>query len=196
MGKTERIVLWVVVGLLATWLVVGTAMVAGELAAINDVLRGRESAGGSGAASDPAPWGTEPTPSWGAGSGAGSGGQAETWARVAGVTAISDTLTMTVTVRSSGAGDLLYEPPVVVDETGRTYPPTGESLEAARYAFLDLVTQGQATAELDFAGAPAAGVSAVLVFNPGQQPDDLLAPRLEVPLPVMEAPAAGGTPAP
>jgi len=194
MGKTERIVLWVVVGLLATWLVVGTAMVAGELAAINDVLRGRESAGGSGAASDPAPWESEPTPvgSWGA----GNTGNTGTWARVAGVQVLSGTLTMTVTVRSSGAGDLLYEPPVVVDETGRTYPPTGESLEAARYAFLDLVTRGQATAELDFAGAPAAGVSAVLVFNPGQQPDDLLAPRLEVPLPVMEAPAAGGTPAP
>lgn len=98
---------------------------------------------------------------------------------------VSDTLAVTVTVRSSGAGDLLYEPPVVVDDGGRVYAVGGDSLEAARYAFLDLVTRGQAMARLEFAPAPPPGVRLVLVFNPSQQTSNVLAPRVEALIPLI-----------
>jgi len=189
MGKAERIGLWVLVGLLAVWLLVLTVMVAGELAAINRLL-GRGAGGEPVAAGRPTPWWggsetePEPTPasSW---SNPPAGGGTGPQVGIAGVRVLSDTLAMTVTVRSSGAGDLLYEPPVVVDDGERVYPVTPDSLEAARLAFLDLVTRGQAMATLEFAGAPAAGARLVLVFNPGQQPGDILAPYLEVPVPVL-----------
>lgn len=190
MGKTERIILWVVVGLLGVWLLVLTLMVAGELAAINAVLVGGPAPSG---VEGPGAAAVEPTPWWGGGSGQGQS-QGGPQVGIAGVRWFSDTLAMTVTVRSSGAGDLLYEPPVLVDDAGRVYPADGESLEAARYAFLDLVTRGQAQATLVFAGLPAEGARLRLVFNPDQQPADLLAPRLEVPVPVTAPPAATPTP--
>ena len=213
MGKGERIALWVLVGVLFLWLLVLTVMTAGELAAVNRVLRGEASVpearteGWSSSQPLPAP---SPTPWWG-GEGAVGGatppgveasrtGSAPAGlpegvqVGIAGVRVLSDTLVMTVTVRSSGAGDLLYEPPVVVDEAGRVYPVTGESLEAARYAFLDLVTRGQAAAELAFAGAPAEGARLTLVFNPNQEPTDILAPRVEVGVPVLVAPTEGPAP--
>ncbi|HEC36275.1 MAG TPA: hypothetical protein ENI39_07060 [Anaerolineae bacterium] len=195
MSRGERIGLWAAVGVLGLWLLVLTVMMAGELAAVNRVLRGE-----IGGDSPPVVAG-EPTPWWG---GAGRGeeapsGRASVRAHpsvsaevgLAGVRILSDTLEMTVTVRSSGAGDLLYEPPVVVDDGGRVYPVTGESLEAARLAFLDLVTRGQAQAGLSFAGEPAAAWL-VLVLNPNQQPSDLLAPRLEVPVPMPPTPMPDG----
>lgn len=189
MSKKERIILWVVVGLLGVWLLVLTLMVAGELAAINAVLAGEPAASQSAVAGEPTPW-------WGGEAGAGQGSQSGPQVGIAGVRWLSDTLAMTVTVRSSGAGDLLYEPPVVVDEAGRVYPADGESLEAARYAFLDLVTRGQAQATLTFAGLPPEGARLTLVFNPDQQPGDLLSPRLEVPVPITAPPAVEATPTP
>jgi len=188
-SKKERIILWVVVGLLGVWLLVLTLMVAGELAAINAVLAGEPAASQSAVAGEPTPW-------WGGEAGAGQGSQSGPQVGIAGVRWLSDTLAMTVTVRSSGAGDLLYEPPVVVDEAGRVYPADGESLEAARYAFLDLVTRGQAQATLTFAGLPPEGARLTLVFNPDQQPGDLLSPRLEVPVPITAPPAVEATPTP
>jgi len=188
-SKRERVILWVVVGLLGVWLLVLTLMVAGELAAINAVLAGEPAASQSAVAGEPTPW-------WGGEAGAGQGSQSGPQVGIAGVRWLSDTLAMTVTVRSSGAGDLLYEPPVVVDEAGRVYPADGESLEAARYAFLDLVTRGQAQATLTFAGLPPEGARLTLVFNPDQQPGDLLSPRLEVPVPITAPPAVEATPTP
>jgi len=198
MSKDERIGLWVAVGLLFVWLLVLTVMTAGELAAVNRYLRGEAAAPGpitEGRSGSVPVAPAEPTPWWGGqaeaetpagGEGASASGVPEgIRVGIAGVRALSDTLAMTVTVRSSGAGDLLYEPPVVVDEGGRIYPVIPDSLEAARLAFLDLVTRGQAEAELAFSGAPPAGIRLVLVFNPGQQPGDIIAPRVEVPVPVV-----------
>ena len=206
MSRGERIGLWVAVGLLFVWLLVLTVMTAGELAAVNRLLRGETETGPrteAWSSSQPLP-APSPTSWWGEGAG-GPEGEGSPLAEshaggipsapaappegiqvgIAGVRALSDTLAMTVTVRSSGAGDLLYEPPVVVDEGGRIYPVIPDSLEAARLAFLDLVTRGQAEAELAFSGAPPAGIRLVLVFNPGQQPGDIIAPRVEVPVPVV-----------
>lgn len=189
MRKGEQIGMWVAIGILGVWLLVLTVVIAGEFAAVNRVLRGEVEAEALPAApGEPTPWwgGTEatispPTASLPEGISVG----------VAGVRVLSDTLAMTVTVRSGGAGDLLVEPPVVVDEAGRAYPVTPDSLEAARYAFLDLVTRGQAGAELAFAGTPPEGARLTLVFNPNQEPTDILAPRVEVPVPVIAAPAPG-----
>jgi hypothetical protein len=200
MGRRERIALWAAVGLLAGWLLVATLQVSGELAAIDDLMGQRE--GGDPAAA------RQPTPWWGGsaedeGQAPAGDGEAVPWAGsaagpqigVAGVQALSGTLAMTVTVRSSGVGDLLVEPPLVVSQDGWTYRVGGESLEAARMAFLDLVTRGQATARLEFAADPPPGARLVLVFNPGQAPDDLLAPRVEVMLPLLPGrPAATPTP--
>ena len=187
MDKPERIALWAAVALLTLWLLVLTVMTAGELAELNRVLR-------SGQVSAPAA--TEPTiPWWGAGTEPltappSSGPQVG----IAGVQILSDTLTMTVTVRSSGAGDLLYEPPVLADESGLVYQVYADSLEEARLAFLDLVTRGQAEATLEFAGAPADGARLLLIFNPSQQPGDILAPHVEVPVPVIAVTVPEPTP--
>ncbi|HEY77198.1 MAG TPA: hypothetical protein G4O00_13660 [Thermoflexia bacterium] len=203
MSKAERIGLWVAFGFLFVWLLVLTVVTAGEFAAVNRVLRegaagGPRTEGWSRPASEP--MSASPTPWWG---GEPSGEPVEPGVAasrsesfspalpegiqvgIAGVRVLSDTLAMTVTVRSSGAGDLLYEPPVLVDEAGQVYQVTPDSLEEARLAFLDLVTRGQAEAELVFFGAPPKGTRLVLVFNPGQQPGDIIAPRVEVGVPVM-----------
>ncbi len=177
-SKVGQIAPWVTVGLLAVWLLVLTVMVTGELRVINTVLAG----------SAPALTGLE----------TGAGGivevgepvsMAETRPQVgiAGARALSGTLAMTVTVRASGPGDLLYEAPQVMAESGRAYPITGDSLKNARLAFLDLVTGGQATAQLTFTGAPAldGGDGLMLVFNPNRTPvDAYIAPRIEVPIPL------------
>jgi hypothetical protein len=106
---------------------------------------------------------------------------------IAGARVLSGTLAMTVTVRSTGPGDLLYEAPQVVTGAGRVYQITGESLRDARLAFLDLVTGGQATAQLTFTGAPALDGGLTLVFNPNRTPADAyIAPRIEVPIPLGE----------
>lgn len=189
MRKGERIGMWVAIGILGMWLLVLTVVTAGEFTAANRVLRGE-----IGTEALPAGPG-EPTPWWGETEGTISSPTAllpeGISVGVAGVRVLSDTLAMTVTVRSGGAGDLLVEPPVVMDEAGRAYPATPDSLEAARYAFLDLVTRGQAAAELTFAGTPPEGMRLTLVFNPHQEPTDILAPRVEVPVPVIAAPAPG-----
>ncbi len=108
---------------------------------------------------------------------------------IAGARTISGTLAMTVTVRFAGAGDLLYEAPEVVSQSGRTYPVTGDSLEQARFAFLDLVTGGQATAQFRFTGRPslAGGDVLTLVFNPNQNARDAysITPRVEVAVPLV-----------
>jgi len=112
----------------------------------------------------------EPPPSRPAGSPTG---------RIEDLAITTDTLTLTVSVRLSGPGDLLFEPPVLRGD--RTdYRPTKASLEQARYDFLDLVTAGQAEGVFVFRPAPVDGESLTLVFNPNHQPSDPVAPRWEM----------------
>lgn len=186
MGRIERIVSWVAIGLLGLWLLVLTVVMAGELKNINTILNGRIGSGIGQAAgvSESA----APTPWWGELETAGHDETRQGSIRigVAGARLLSSTLEMTVTVRSSGAGDLLFEPPIVVDNNGGVYQVIGESLEQARLAFLDLITRGQATVGLAFSGSPPEGARLILIFNPDQQPTDILAPRVEVLVPVVE----------
>ena len=102
-------------------------------------------------------------------------------ANIVATSSTTSTFAVTVTVRPVGSGpaDLLAEPPVL-QGNGKTYPATPESAAQARFAFLDLVTQGQATTQLVFQGAPAAGEPLTLIFNPGRRATDLVAPRREV----------------
>ena len=171
----ERIALWSVLGLLVVWLLVLTVMVAGELEAINAVLAEEVSAG---LQMPPGEAGDE------GGSELRADGANHVQASLAGVTVLSNTVVMTVAVRASGPGDLLYEPPELVDGDGDTYPVTSESLERARFAFLNLTTKGQATTRLTFSGTPAEGERLTLVFNPHQTAADAyLAPTVKVLVP-------------
>lgn len=94
---------------------------------------------------------------------------------------VSNTLRVGLTVQFSGPADLLYQPPVVVDGAGATYRVTPDSLKAARFAMLDLTTSGQAAAIFVFEPAPGDGALTV-VFNPEMPTEDVVAPRVEVPL--------------
>ena len=191
MAKTERIAIWSVISLLVIVNGVGGVMIAGELQAINAVLAGRtgidaETGGGAGAIEDEGvSWwdngeSTNPPPT--------IAGTTEPQVGIAGVTVSTGTIAMTVTVRSSGGDDLLVEAPVLVNEEGRTYHAIPDCLEEASFAFLKLVTTGQAQARLTFAGEPVSGERLTLIFNPSYTPDDTISPRVEVPVPVISAP--------
>jgi hypothetical protein len=93
---------------------------------------------------------------------------------------VSRTLEIGLTVQFSGPADLLYQPPIVRGAQGRVYSITSDSLKAARFAFLDLTTSGQATARFTFQPAPAAQEALALVFNPEMPIHDAVAPRVEV----------------
>jgi hypothetical protein len=95
---------------------------------------------------------------------------------------VSNTLRVGLTVQFSGPADLLYQPPVVVDAQGTTYRVTPASLKAARFAWLDLTTAGQAAAVFVFEPAPPAQDTLTLTFNPEMPVGDVVAPRIEVPL--------------
>jgi hypothetical protein len=190
MTKGERIAIWSVIGLLVVVNVVGGVMIAGELQAINAVLAGRTggdtgTGGGAGAVEDEGVswWGGEeidPPPT--------IAGTAGPQVGIAGVTVSTGTIAMTVTVRSSGGDNLLVEAPMLVNEEGRTYQAVPDCLEEASFAFLELVTTGQAQARLAFAGEPVSGERLTLVFNPSYTPDDTISPRVEAPVPVISAP--------
>ena len=189
MTKTERVAIWSVIGLLVVVNGVGGVMIAGELQAINAVLAGRTGGdietGGTGAAADEGVswWDGEeidPPPT--------IAGTTEPQVGIAGVTVSTGTIAMTVTVRSSGGDDLLVEAPVLVNEEGRTYHAIPDCLEEASFAFLKLVTTGQAQARLTFAGEPVSGERLTLIFNPSYTPDDTISPRVEAPVPVISAP--------
>ncbi len=100
-------------------------------------------------------------------------------ANIVATASTTSTFALTVTVHFSGPADLLAEPPVL-QGNGKTYPATPESAAQARFAFLDLVTKGQATTRLVFQGAPAASELLTLIFNPGRRATDIVAPRREV----------------
>lgn len=186
MSRNERIALWIVVALLAAGLVVLSAIVAGELAEIERHLLAL--AGGETGVDEPGaddPWWSSPASAT-AQPAAPPPARDATAAGVAvgGVEVLADSVALTVTVRAYGAGDLLFEPPALVSEEGVVYPATGDALAEARLAFLDLVTRGEATARLEFAGrlAPTAGLW--LSFNPGQEPGNAVAPPLSVAVPL------------
>ena len=171
MNQIERIVLWVLVGLNLVGMIVLTVAVFGELDAVNRQLLVLTEGDAPDAPQQPAPVSAHQV-------------------AIAGVDVLSDTVAMTVTVRSAGAGDLLFEPPVLKDHAGRTYPVDGDSLKAARLAFLDLVTKGQATARFEFAGRLTPTPELRLVFNPGQETTNIVAPRIETQVPLRTG--AGG----
>lgn len=177
MNKIERIALWVIVIALVVYSGVITAVVSGELEQINSVLTVLNTAAETGgmAQATPLPLSAPGGPKVG----------------IAGVYVISTTEVMTITASSSGPGDLLYEAPVL-QAGSRTYPIEGSSLEKARYAFLDLVTKGQTSAQLVFT-APPADAEVWLVFNPGRQPGDAVAPQVRALVP---KPAVLPTPTP
>jgi hypothetical protein len=98
--------------------------------------------------------------------------------RIQGVAVLSDTLTITVTLRYAGPGDLLYKPPLL-KAAKATYHPTQRSLEQARFDLLSLVTGGEATAAFGFRPVPPQDEALTLIFNPNQQPGDPVAPHWE-----------------
>ncbi len=176
----ERIALWSVLGLLVVWLLTLTVMVIGELKAIDAVL----AEGVSASLQMPRDEGNSELRAESAN---------HVQASLAGVKALSDTVVMTVTVRASGSGDLLHEPPELVGGDGNTYPITSESLEQARFAFLDLVTKGQSTTLLVFSGIPAEGERLTLIFNPHQTAADAyLSPMVKVLVPLLSSAGKGG----
>jgi hypothetical protein len=178
-SNTERIMLWVILGVTAVGLIVLTVVVSSELAAINRhllILSGGQEEIDLGEGEGQ--WGESLatlSPTWG-GTSATVG--------IAGVEVLTDSVTMTVTVRAAGAGDLLFEPPVLESQEGAVYPATGASLETARIAFLDLVRRGEATTRLEFAGRLAPTAALYLAFNPNQDPANSVAPPLRVPVPL------------
>jgi len=89
-------------------------------------------------------------------------------------------LTVTLTVRGSGPADLLYLPPIVRAAAGQDYPVTAASLKAARLAWLEMTTAGQATAVFVFEPAPPAKGALTLVFNPTMPVGDAVAPQVTV----------------
>ncbi len=96
---------------------------------------------------------------------------------------ISTTALLTVTVTGSGSADPLLDLPSLVCGNA-AYPVDGISLEAARLAYLNLITQGQATAGLLFYGGPDLTQACTLILNPAQPATSVVAPRLELPVPV------------
>jgi hypothetical protein len=183
MNKAERIALWSVLGLLVVWLLILTVMVVGELEAIDAVLTERVSASLQMRPGETDDEGDSELRAEGAN---------HVQASLSGVKVLSDTVVMTVTVRASGSGDLLYEPPELVGGDGNTYPVTSESLERARFAFLDLVTKGQSTTLLVFSGTPAKGERLTLIFNPHQTAADAyLAPLVKVLVPPLSRAGEG-----
>ena len=101
-------------------------------------------------------------------------------AHIVGTSATSSTLAVTITVRFSGPADLLAEPPVLRGGSGKLYGATPDSLSQARFAFLDLVSEGSATAAFVFQGAIDTKESLTLVFNPGHRTADVVAPKRQV----------------
>ncbi len=100
--------------------------------------------------------------------------------QIDGLSAVKGALAISLTIQSSSAADLLYQPPVLHGEQGRTYGVTPASLKAARFALLNLTTDGEAQAVFAFQPIPQAGEALTLVFNPTMPVGDQVAPHQEV----------------
>lgn len=101
-------------------------------------------------------------------------------AQIDGLNVTSSGLVVSLTVQFSGPADLLYQPPIVRGTKSASYTITPDSLKAARFAFLDLTTGGQASARFVFQPAPPAKEALTFVFNPTMPVGDAVAPRIEV----------------
>jgi hypothetical protein len=99
--------------------------------------------------------------------------------------AISDTVKISFKVSCPATIDLLFEPPILSDGT-HSYKPTTTSLGEAKFALLDLVTKGEATATLEFQGVTSLTGSISLIFNPNQREGDPISPKVVVPVPTIE----------
>jgi hypothetical protein len=99
--------------------------------------------------------------------------------------AISDTVKISFKVSCPATIDLLFEPPILSDGT-HSYKPTTTSLGEAKFALLDLVTKGEATATLEFQGVISLTGSISLIFNPNQREGDPISPKVVVPVPTIE----------
>jgi hypothetical protein len=84
------------------------------------------------------------------------------------------TVVISFTVVQNGPQALFFDAPEL---DGRR--PTAASLEQAQFALLDTVAGGEASAELEFP-LPQGGAPWTLVFNPGHEPGDHVAPRVEM----------------
>ena len=165
MGKAEHVGLWVLVALTSIGLLVVSVVVAGELAEIDRQLFVLAENDARSAVD------TSVTDEV-------MGGQASV--AVSHVQVLTDSVTMTVTVKARGAGDLLFESPELQSEEGLVYPATGESVADARMAFLDLVTRGEAVTRMEFSGRMSPTGGLWLVFNPHQESTNVIAPQLRV----------------
>jgi hypothetical protein len=96
---------------------------------------------------------------------------------VDGVTMLTDTVRLTVTIRSAEPTAYLFDTPVLRGAAEVT--PLPASLEAAHFALLDTITAGQATAALEFP-KPGGDPPWTLVLNPLHEPESYVAPRVEV----------------
>lgn len=180
MTQTERIALWVVVGLSAIGLILNTVILTGELADLR-----RQVAYATGArpqpdgATDADPTALPPPQE--------NTGAADVWGsqlnvRVLGARSLDQTAVLSFTVRGSGAADPLMDLPVLVCGE-QVHNVAGNSLETARQELLDLITQGSATSQLTFLGGPNLSVGCVLVLNSQQDANSPIAPRIEVLVP-------------
>lgn len=85
-----------------------------------------------------------------------------------------NTVVIGFTVTQSGPRALFFDAPEL---DGRH--PTADSLEQAQFALLDTVAGGEASIELEFP-LPQGGAPWTLVFNPGHESGDYVAPRVEM----------------
>lgn len=91
-----------------------------------------------------------------------------------GTAVLSETMILTLTVQSASPTAYLFDTPELDG-----HPPTPDSLEVAHFALLDCTMRGQAGVRLEFP-MPKGELPWVLVFNPRHQPEDHVAPRVEV----------------
>ena len=188
MESTERTAIWAVTIITAVGLLILGVVVAAELGEINRRLAALVPAEDAPTSPQSTPTlgglGSDPSPSSGA-AGAEVG--------ITDLYILTDTVSLLVTVRAHGAGDLLFEPPVLTDGA-LALPILDSSHEDARWSFLDIVTRGTATARLEFAGGFDAPEVVWLVFNPSQDPSNVVAPPLWVEIQLSETGEQAGEP--
>ncbi len=178
--QRSQIVTWVWLGLLTLTLIVGLALLGGEVAALRAELAVLSGARPPAAAVTGAP--ALPTPATNTGQAAPWGGALSVRVTAAGVSTPTASTTLSITVRGSGAADPLLDLPLLTCGTWR-YEVTGASLERARTDLLALILQGEAQTALTFGGVADLTQDCVLTLNPRQDPLSIVAPRLEALVP-------------
>jgi len=90
------------------------------------------------------------------------------------VETLTETVMITFTLSGGIAQSPLFDAPTL-----EGVAPSPDSLEEAQFVLLRLATRGQVTASLEFP-RPEGELPWLLVFNPEHEPDDHVAPRVEV----------------